>query len=429
MLASVIRFWAYGWIRDIYIAPPFHFHWLGFSWLDPWPGLGMYVHFAILGLASACIMLGLFYRVATVIFFVAFTYVELLEKATYLNHYYLISLLGLLMIFMPLHHAGSIDAWRTPTLRRDMAPAWVLWLLRFQVGVVYFFAGLAKLGPDWLLRGEPLGIWLAAHTDIPLVGPFLAERWVARFASFFGAAFDLSVVFFLLRECTRKWAYALVVVFHAMTGYLFPIGVFPWVMTFSALIFFPADWPRRLLARLPRFAFWAHKDLVMSPEVRHEKPWIRQVVLVFLGLYVLLQLLIPLRRFLYPGNTAWTEEGFRFAWRVMLVEKVGFVEYRVKDKNTGRETTVDPARYLSPLQIKMMAVSPDMILEMAQMITRDEKKRGKDVEVRADVFVTMNGRPSRRLIDPATNLALEKDSLWPKPWIMPLDNEPAVSER
>lgn len=425
MLASVIRFWAYGWIRDIYIAPPLHFHWMGFSWLDPWPGLGMYVHFAILGLASACIMLGLFYRVATVIFFVAFTYVELLEKATYLNHYYLISLLGFLMIFMPLHHAGSIDAWRTPSLRRDLAPAWVLWLLRFQVGVVYFFAGVAKLGPDWLLRGEPLGIWLAAHTDIPLVGPFLAERWVARFASFFGAAFDLSVVFFLLRDRTRKWAYALVVVFHAMTGYLFPIGVFPWVMTFSALIFFPADWPRRLLAHVPHFASWAHKDLVTSPEVRREKLWIRRVGLVFLGFYVLLQLLIPLRRFLYPGNTAWTEEGFRFAWRVMLVEKVGFVEYRVKDKKTGRETMVDPARYLSPLQVKMMAVSPDMILEMAQMITRDEKKRGKDVEVRADVFVTMNGRPSRRLIDPETNLALEKDSLWPRPWILPLDDDPS----
>lgn len=425
MLASVIRFWAYGWIRDIYIAPPFHFHWLGFSWLDPWPGLGMYIHFAVLGVASACIMLGLFYRAATVIFFLAFAYVELLEKATYLNHYYLISLLGLLMIFMPLHQAGSIDAWRDPSLRRDTAPAWVLWLLRFQVGVVYFFAGVAKLGPDWLLRGEPLGIWLAAHTNIPLVGPFLAERWVARGASFFGAAFDLSVVFFLLQDRTRKWAYALVVVFHAITGYLFPIGVFPWVMSFSALIFFPADWPRRLLARIPRFASWAQNrpvlDACAEPKLDAASPWFRQVGMVFLGLYVLLQLLIPLRRFLYPGNTAWTEEGFRFAWRVMLVEKVGFVEYRVKDLKSGREKVLDPARYLSPLQAKMMAMSPDMILEMAQMIARDEKKQGKDVEVRADAFVTMNGRPSRRLIDPETNLALERDSVWPKRWILPLD--------
>lgn len=428
MLASVVRFWAYGWIRDIYIAPPIHFHWFGFSWLNPWPGLGMYVHFAILGLASACIMLGLFYRLATIVFFVAFAYVELLEKATYLNHYYLISLLGLLMIFMPLHQAASLDIWRNPTLRRDTAPAWVLWLLRFQVGVVYFFAGIAKLGPDWLLRGEPLGIWLAAHTDIPFVGPFLAERWVARSASFFGAAFDLSVVFFLLRDRTRPWAYALVVLFHAITGYLFPIGVFPWVMTFSALIFFPANWPRQLLARIPRFASWAQEELTPMPETRSQPPWFRQIGFMFLGLYVLLQLLIPLRRFLYPGNTAWTEEGFRFAWRVMLVEKVGFVEYRVRNVKTGRETMVDPARYLTPLQVKMMAMSPDMILEMAQVIAQDEKKHGKDVEVRADVFVTMNGRPSRRLIDPETNLALEKDSFWPKRWILPLEDDSAGSQ-
>lgn len=239
MLASIVRFWSYGWIRDIYIAPPFHFHWLGFSWVSPWPGIGMYIHFAVLGLASLLVMLGLFYRAAAALFFVTFTYVELVEKATYLNHYYLISLLALLMTFMPLHHTASIDALRKPHLRSDTAPAWTLWLLRFQIGIVYFFAGFAKIGSDWLLRGEPLGIWLAAHTDIPLVGPLLAEHWVARAASFFGAAFDLSVVFFLLNKRARPYAYAMVVVFHAITGYLFPIGVFPWVMSGSALVFFP----------------------------------------------------------------------------------------------------------------------------------------------------------------------------------------------
>lgn len=423
MLASVVRFWAYGWIRDIYIAPSFHFHWLGFSWVSPWPGMGMYLHFAVLGLASACIMLGLFYRVATVVFFFSFTYVELMEKATYLNHYYLISLLGLLMMFMPLHRAASLDARRHPRLRSDTAPGWVLWLLRFQVGVVYFFAGVAKIGPDWLLRGEPLGIWLAAHTDIPLVGPFLAERWVAMFASYFGAIFDLSVVFFLLRARTRPYAYALVVVFHTITGLLFPIGVFPWVMSGAALIFFPPDWPRTLLAKLPWMRSWiAEKPIDENSGARFFR-W-RRLGFALLGLHVALQIALPLRRFLYPGNTAWSEEGFRFAWRVMLVEKLGYVDYRVRDKATGRTFVLDPARYLSPLQVKQMAQSPDMILEFAQHIAENERRQGRDVEVRADAFVTMNGRPSKRLIDPATNLAVEKDSLWPRPWILPLEDEP-----
>lgn len=424
MFASVVRFWAYGWIREIYIAPPFHFHWLGFSWVNPWPGVGMYVHFALLGLASVFIMLGLFYRAATIVFFVAFTYVELVEKATYLNHYYLISVLGLLMIFLPLHHAFSLDAWRNPRLRRQTVPAWVLWLLRFQIGVVYFFAGIAKIGPDWLLRGEPLGIWLAAHTSIPVIGPLLAERWVALFASYFGAAFDLTVVFFLLNRKTRPYAYALVVVFHAMTGFLFPIGVFPWVMTGAALVFFPADWPRTLLAKFPR---WRH---LMEPRMKETNEvnaprltsW-QRVGFVLLGVHVLLQLALPLRRFVYPGNTAWTEEGFRFSWRVMLVEKMGFVEYRVTDRATGRTTIVAPARYLSPLQVKQMAISPDMILEFAHYLAADQRRQGRNVEVRADAYVTMNGRPSQRIIDPTTNLALEKDSLLPRPWILPLADE------
>ncbi|HRI65521.1 MAG TPA: HTTM domain-containing protein [Polyangium sp.] len=428
MLASVVRFWAYGWIREIYIAPPFHFHWLGFSWVSPWPGAGMYVHFAVLGLASACIMLGLFYRLATIVFFLSFTYVELIEKATYLNHYYLISLLGMLLMFMPLHRAAALDAWRDPRLRSDYVPAWVLWILRFQVGVVYFFAGVAKLGPDWLLRGEPLGIWLAAHTDIPLIGPWLAQHWVAMFASYFGAIFDLFVVFFLLRPRTRPYAYAVVVAFHTITGLLFPIGVFPWVMTGAALIFFPPDWPRQLLAKLSRGPAW------ITPALRQEKsnlapgnPAIsplQRLGFALLAVHVALQLALPMRRFLYPGNTAWTEEGFRFAWRVMLVEKLGYVDYRVRDKSTGRTVILNPARYLSPLQVKQMAQSPDMILEFAQYIAAEERKNGREVEVRADAYVTLNGRPSKRIIDPDTNLAIEKDSLLPRPWILPLEDEP-----
>ncbi|MBK9263640.1 MAG: HTTM domain-containing protein [Polyangiaceae bacterium] len=426
MFASVVRFWAYGWIRDIYIAPPFHFHWLGFSWISPWPGVGMYIHFAVLGLASLLVMLGLFYRAGAALFFVTFTYVELVEKATYLNHYYLVSLLSLLMIFMPLHHAASIDALRKPHLRSDTAPAWVLWLLRFQIGIVYFFAGVAKLGPDWLLRGEPLGIWLSAHTGIPIVGPLLAERWVAHAASLFGAAFDLSIVFFLLHARTRPYAYATVVVFHVITGTLFPIGIFPWVMAGSALVFFSPNWPRKLLAKLS----WKRNAISENIEITPKEPAysgrlsrMQRLGVALLCVHVVVQIGLPLRRFLYPGNTAWTEEGFRFAWRVMLVEKMGFVEYHVRDKSTGRAFVVEPSQYLSPLQTKMMSMSPDMILEFAKHIAAEEKRQGRDVEVRADAFVTMNGRPSQRLVDPMVNLAAEEDSLWPKRWILPLKDE------
>ena len=427
MLVSVVRFWANGWIGDFYIKPSFHFHYFGFSWVTPWPSWGMYAHFAVLGLASALVMVGLFYRAAAAVLFVAFTYVELLEKATYLNHYYLISVLSFLMIFLPLHRAASIDALRSPALASRTAPAWALWLLRFQIGVVYVFAGIAKLGPDWLLRGEPLGIWLSAHTDIPLVGPLLAERWVARAASFAGAAFDLTVVFFLLRDRTRRFAYAAVLGFHFVTGMLFPIGVFPWIMSASALIFFPPSWPQDLLARFSRRFVRENPAERAAPPPPQPLGTLQRLGVALLAAHALVQIALPLRHFLYPGNTAWTEEGFRFAWRVMLVEKLGFVELRVHDHATGRTSQVEPSRWLTPLQTKMMAQSPDMILELAHHVADEYTRQGKHVAVYADAWVTMNGRPSRRIIDPTVDLTTVQDSLRPQSWILPLDDGPEPS--
>lgn len=419
MLASVVRFWANGWIRDLYLTPSFHFHYFGFSWVSPWPGWGLYAHFAVLGLASALVMVGLFYRAAAAVLFLSFTYVELLEKATYLNHYYLISVVSFLIIFMPLHRAASLDAWRRPSLASPTAPAWALHLLRFQIGLVYVFAGLAKLRPDWLLRGQPLGIWLAAHADLPLVGPLLAQRWVAHAMSLAGAAFDLTVVFFLMNRRTRPFAYAAVVVFHLVTWALFPIGMFPWIMMGSALIFFPPDWPRR------RFPALFGKDRMEAEPAPLPSRRAQRFVMGLLCAHAALQILLPLRHWLYPGDTAWTEEGFRFAWKVMLVEKLGYVEYRVVDRATGRTVFVDPSRYLTPNQVKMMSMSPDMILELAHHIADDYRKRGADVAVHADAWVTYNGRPSQRLIDPGVDLARARDSLLPRPWILPLDAEGA----
>src|SRR6185369_4772318 len=124
-------------------------------------------------------------------------------------------------------------------------PAYCVYLLRFQLGVVYFFAGIAKLNGDWLLRAQPLRIWLAARADLPILGGFLAEPWVAWTASWAGAFFDLTIVGFLLLPRTRRAAFVAVVVFHVATGLLFPIGMFPWIMVAAATVFFAPDWPTR----------------------------------------------------------------------------------------------------------------------------------------------------------------------------------------
>ena len=144
-------------IRDsLYVTPPFHFTYWGFEWVQPLGETGMHLLFFTLIVASLLIALGLFYRPAIVIFFLGFTYVELLDVTTYLNHYYFVSLVSLLLIFLPANRDYSLDARWGLVARRTQTPLWTLGILRFQMGLVYVFAGLAKLNADWLLRAEPL---------------------------------------------------------------------------------------------------------------------------------------------------------------------------------------------------------------------------------------------------------------------------------
>src|SRR6185436_6511242 len=117
MFAAMIRFLAKGWVREFYVAPQFHFTYPGFEWVQPRPDFWMHAHFVLLALLALGIGLGFFYRACTVLFFLGFTYVELLDQTTYLNPYYLISLLSGLLIFLPAHRAWSIDAWLKPKLR------------------------------------------------------------------------------------------------------------------------------------------------------------------------------------------------------------------------------------------------------------------------------------------------------------------------
>ena len=417
-LTAVIRFFAYDWIDQLYVEPAHHFSYVGFEWVHAWPAPWMQLHVAALGVLALAITLGWRYRASALLFTLGFTYIELIDKTTYLNHYYFISLAGMLLCILPTHRAWSLDARR---LRSDGAvPRWTVWALRSQVAVVYAFAGLAKLNPDWLLNAAPLRIWLPQHAELPLIGSLLDELWVAYALSWAGAAFDLTVVAWLLWGRSRPIAFVVLIAFHLITGQLFMIGVFPWMMIAAALIFFAPDWPRRLQwfrpARRPEPATPLEPRAVAA----RGQPTRRARALVLIALVaVAVQIVVPLRHQLYPGSVRWNEEGYRFSWRVLLTEKVGSVEYRVTDSADGRTWLVDPATYLSALQAERMTTQPDLILATAQIIRDDYAARGQDVEVRADAFVAVNGRPYARLIDPEIDLARERQGVGAKRWILP----------
>ena len=425
MTWEVCRYFAYGWIGRYWIEPQFLFKYYGFSWVHPWPGNGMYIHWAVLGVLAVFITTGFLYRVAVPLFFLLFAHSFLLDQALYLNHLYLVCLLALLLTFMPANRAFSIDAWLWPRIRSQTTPAWTIWMLRFQMGVVYFFGGVAKISPDWL-RGEPMRNWMSRKTDFPLIGQFFREEWAVYFISYGGLLLDLLIVPFLIWRRTRVAAFIVAVIFHLMNARMFQIGIFPWLAIGATAMFFPPDWPRRIVNWLGDKRKRKPKQPASDAPLM---PRFAGTALTFIGLYVAIQVLLPLRHVLYPGRADWTYEGHRFAWRMKLHDRDARAKFYVIDESSYRQSEVPTRVFLRRMQANKMAARPDMILQFAHFL-RDKLPRtgDKPLRVEARVLASLNGRKPQLLIDQNVNLAAEKRTLWHVPWILPL-TEPLPDRR
>lgn len=418
-LAEVVRYFAYGWIREDFIGLHMHFTYFGFSWVKPWPGWGMYAHFIVMGVAAVGMMVGCFYRISAIVVFLSFTYVFLLDQALYLNHFYLMCLFAFLMIFLPVHRAGSIDAWQKPQIRTDVLPAWPRLLMLAFMSLVYFYAGVAKLNPDWFTGGA-LRIWLPRAEDDPLIGRFMNHEFAAYFFAYGGLAFDLFIVPLLLWRRTRWLGYLWALAFHFLNFRIFNIGVFPWMMILATTLYFRPDWPRKIF-RWRRSGQVAHFPYSPIP--------------IRLGAaFLILQALIPLRHWLYPGHVNWTEEGHRFSWHMMLRTKSGSATFVITDPVTKDSWNVRPRKYLSDQQRRKMATRPDMLLQFAHYLAKVEARphnRTNPLEVRVISRVSLDERPEQPMVYPHVNLTQVRRHLGHNDWIMPLmsDEELAKLDR
>ncbi len=413
MLASIIRFWANGWISKQYIEPDFFFTYYGFDWVKPLGNPGMYIIFAIMGLAALGIALGAFYRYSATLFFLTFTYVELIDKTNYLNHYYFVSIIAFLLIFVPAHKAYSVDTLRKPNLKNFRVPAWTIYIFILQLSMVYFFAGVAKLNAEWVFEALPLKIWLPSRAHTPIIGSILDYRWVAFAFSWFGLLYDLTIPFFLLWKKTRFVAYLTVIAFHFMTAALFQIGMFPYIMVVSTLIFFSEDFHKKLWAKF--FPEGEYKQALLQSSAS-----ISPITKYLLVGFIALQLFLPFRYALYPGKLFWTEQGYRFSWRVMLMEKAGYSQFTVAYPEQNKFIEVFPKDYLTPVQEKMMNTQPDMILQFAHFL-RDEYeiKHGEAPQVFVESYASVNGKGSRPFVDPNINLSAINRGYQNKTWVLP----------
>jgi len=413
---EVWRFFENDWIRRYYIVRGFHFKYYGFEWVTPAPGDWMYVIFAALGVASLGVMLGFFYRLAATLTFFGYAYVFLLDQTRYLNHVYLVVLLCFLMIFVPAHRAASLDARRRPELRSSTVPAWALWLLRSQVAIVYVYAAIAKMNADWI-RGAPIGAWIAARDDTPLIGPLLAHPAAAAVFGFGGLLLDLWIVPLLLWRPTRVPALIAVTLFHVLNKWLFDIGIFPVLAMSATLLLLDPGWPRRLTL------FFAPGDAPSSGATGSPPTtWARRLVLFGGGAWLAVQLLVPLRHWLYPGNVHWTEEGHRFSWHMKLRDKDGKqTTFWVTNPRSGKRWAVDLGETLSTKQRARVGTRPDMTLQFAHHLGRKlELQEGGPVEVRVESRVSLNGREPQLLFDPGVDLTQVPRDLRHAEWILPL---------
>jgi hypothetical protein len=392
----------------------------------------MYWHFGALAVLSLLILLGAFYRVSAALFFLAFSYVFLLDQTRYLNHFYLIVLISFVLIFVPAHAVWSIDAWRSRRSRAETVPAWSLWLVRTQIGIAYFFGGIAKLNGDWL-RGEPLRGWLAPQTDFPIIGPYLRNEIVVYVFVFGGLFIDLLVPWLVLFRRTRVVGLAAALSFNLLNSRLFHIGIFPWFMIGATTVLLPPSWPRLWRRGRAARAGAAHGGRGAGPRAapapvaapaRAPLTLGQRATIGAIAVYMAYQVFMPLRHFLYPGNVSWTEQGHNFSWHMKLRDKSSKARFKVTDPARGATWEIDPLEYLTPRQLGKMSNRPDLILQFCHHVSKEFERGGRPgVEVRALVKSSLNGRRPQLLVDPNRNLAAVPRGPGPIDWIEPLVEE------
>ncbi len=207
LFISTLRFILKGWVTDLYIKPTYFFTYYGFDWINPVSNNFIYIVFFLLLVCSLMITIGLFYRKSSLLFFILFTYIELIDKTNYLNHYYFISLISFLMIFLPANRFFSFDNIIGICNERTIVKAWQINIIKLQVGIVYLFAGVAKLNYHWLIEAQPLTNWLKHQSDFPIIGNLFLYDTTAYLFSWAGAIFDLVIFFVLANKKYRIYGY------------------------------------------------------------------------------------------------------------------------------------------------------------------------------------------------------------------------------
>lgn len=395
-----------GWIDNAYIKTSIHFNAIGLEFLQPLPGTGMYYLYGIMGVLGLGVLLGYFYKFSIISYTVLWTYCYLSHKVSYNNHYYLMILLCFIMCFLPANKYASLDVTYNKTEKSNHMFLWCKLFLIFQITCVYFFGGIAKIYPDWL-DGTFTKLLLTSKSSFPIIGQFFTKPLFYMSIAYGGVLFDLLIIPLLAYKKTRWFGFGLSILFHSFNSIVFQVGVFPYLSISFALFFFPATTIQ--CAFLPKKTFY---KTTFSTTKNH-------TTIALLSIYIMIQLFLPLRQHFIKGNTFWTEEGHKMSWRMMLRSSNGSTYFKIKNIET-KEIHIHRPKELTYKQRNLLNTKPDVIWQYAQLLKKQEAKKGNKIEVYAISKKSLNHRPKQEFIDPKVDLA---NTPWKyfshQPWIKP----------
>jgi hypothetical protein len=395
---------ATGWVKKVLIEPQFTFSFIGLEWLQPLSGDLMYYYFSLMGIFGILIMLGYKYRIAIISYTILWAGAYFMQKTTYNNHYYLLLLISFYMAFLPANKCASLDVKFGNIKEENNMPYWISLVFIIQIFIVYFYASIAKIYPDWL-DGTFTKNLLQGTTTRSFFLNIFAQKWFYLSIAYVGIFFDLLIVPLFLFKKSRNFAFLISLCFHVFNAIVLQIGVFPFFALSFILFFYEPE-------RIRRIFFKTTSEVVSEPNYTS-----KNLFLYFFIPMLLIQVMLPLRHHFIKGDVIWTEEGHRLSWRMMLRERTGFITIRVKDNKTNTTEIYNHHKNLTPKQANRLATNPDFIWQYSQKIKEEHKD--KDISIYIDCSNSVNRKPMRRLINDKADFAkAEWNYFFHNDWIL-----------
>ncbi len=392
---------ATGWVSKTLIKPQFTFNFIHLDFLQPLPGNGMYVYYIIMGVVGLGVLLGYRYTLASALFCLLWGGTYLMQKSSYNNHYYLLWILSFLMCFLPANKDLSLDTRLGFTKQKNTMPYWSKFLIIAQLAIVYTYAAVAKLYPDWMDTTVAANL-MAGKANYPIIGALLQQKWTHYVITYVGIFFDLLVIPALLFKPTRKIAFFTAIFFHLYNSIVFQIGIFPYLALSFCLFFFPAE-------KIRQWFYSKNKKFITIKKTPYTpNKWI----LIALSIWICIQIALPLRHWLFKGDVLYTEEGHRMSWRMMLRSKSARNIFYIQKEEKAPKERVKLSDYLTSKQIRSMGGKPDMIWQFAQHLKKEYAKKDIPIKVFVTNYTRVNNKPKVQLINPNVDLATVKWNYW-----------------